>query len=57
MRPMSESAPVRDVDVTPEMIEAGASALASYSDACESLEEAAERIFREMLRASEVVAN
>jgi hypothetical protein len=38
------------IEITPEMIEAGATELASYSHGWESLEDGAERIFRAMVR-------
>jgi len=41
--------------MTPEMIEAGACALALYDREFESLEEAAERIYRAIMAACETV--
>lgn len=40
-----------DIEVTPEMIEAGVCALASFNDRLESDDEAVVRIFRAMDRA------
>lgn len=44
------------IDITDEMIDAGALALAQYSDGFESLEEAAQRIFRSMVEARKLSA-
>lgn len=38
----------KEIEVTPEMIEAGASALASHTDFYETVEAGAERIFKRM---------
>jgi len=51
---LEAGAPETEIEITPEMIAAGALALSSYGDAFESAEEAAVRIFREMNRLARI---
>jgi hypothetical protein len=47
-------APAKEIEVTPEMLRAGVSALCRYDSEFESREEGAERIFLAMYRASKI---
>lgn len=48
--PSPSSDPTEEIEVTPEMAEAGAAELARYTDVFDTLEDGATRIFRAMVR-------